>query len=66
MARDVILPPSPIQITEIKEDEHLAQGLLAVPNGSWKPLEAAKSDAFDEKFVSTSTFDSGPNKLVQR
>lgn len=43
MARDVILPPAPIQITEIKENEHLAQGLLAVPNGSWKPLEAAPS-----------------------
>lgn len=45
MARDVILPPSPIQITERKEDEHLAQGLLAVPNGSWKSLEAAPSPA---------------------
>lgn len=30
MARDVTLPPSLIQITEIKADEHLAQGLLAV------------------------------------
>jgi len=31
MARDVMLPPSLIQITEIKADKHLAQGLLAVP-----------------------------------
>lgn len=34
MARDVILPPPPIQITEIKEDKHLALGLLAVPNAA--------------------------------
>lgn len=34
MARDVILPPSPIQITEIKEDKHLAQGLLAVQSAA--------------------------------
>lgn len=34
MARDVILPPSPIQITEIKENKHLAQGLLAVQSAA--------------------------------
>lgn len=34
MARDVILPPSPVQITEIKEDKHLAQGLLAIQSAA--------------------------------
>lgn len=34
MARDVMLPPSPIQKSEIKADKHLAQGLLAVPNAA--------------------------------